>query len=617
MVGIGALYSSCPVIRIPVYATAMEEFRMPRVQIEMLNEICRGHSHLQNIRFPLIRDNRIGILIGADAFTATVPRQFITGTTGTPYGVNTLLGWTLTGPIPQSNTQKKVGHSNSTSITLFNHIRRRQDNPDEDLLQLFWTIEGANFNQCSSKGQSADNKEALSILNDTIKHIGDRYQIGLPWKKDITLPNNYFMAKVQWHALQQRLERDTNLRDRYEETIKKGLDKNYITTADPSCRHSVWYLPHHPVISKQKPEKIRRVTNAASKYKGTSLNDALLAGPDLLCNLYGLLRFRQYSVAITADLEEMIMQIGIQPKDQDYLRFLWTENGKEKIFKYNWLSFGSTCSPSCAFFVLQKCAKDNKHEHPEAHTSIMQQFYMDDFMQTYSSEGEARRSAEEIKTVLHTGGFNLTKFLINKPAALENLMEEDKAEMKAQRILGQPWNPKTDKLMFAKPKFLYTGQQMTQRKVLSIAASLFDPDGLISPFAIRIRCILQRIIKEGRNWYQPVSECYLQELQEWMDELDSMTPIQIPRCLIPNTNETHQLHTFTDASMSGIAAIVYVRTTNADGSCISQYVISKTKVAPIKQLSVPKLELEAATLGAEQGGFCESKMTTTITSKHF
>ena len=130
------------------------------------------------------------------------------------------------------------------------------------------------------------------------------------------------MAKVQWHALQQRLERDTNLRDRYEETIKKDLDKNYITTADSSSRHSVWYLPHHPVINKQKPDKIRRVTNAASKYKGISLNDALLTGPDLLCNLHGLLlRFRQYSVAITADIEAMFMQIGIQPQDQDYLRF--------------------------------------------------------------------------------------------------------------------------------------------------------------------------------------------------------------------------------------------------------------------------------------------------------
>ena len=588
---------------------------MPRVQIEMLNEICRDHSHLQNTRFPTIRDNRIGILIGADAFTATVPKQFTTGPTGTPYGVNTLLGWTLTGPIPQRYTQKRVGHSNSTSITLFNHIRRQQDYTDEDFLQLFWTIEGVNFKQCSSKGQSADDKEALSILNDTIKHIGDSYQIELPWKK---LPNNYFMAKVQWHALQQRLERDTNLRDRYEETIKKDLDKNYITTADPSCRHSVWYLPHHPVMNKKRPDKIRRVTNAASKYNGTSLNDALVTGLDLLCNLHGLLlRFRQYSVAITADIEAMFMQIGIQPQNQDYLRFLWTDNGKEKIFKYNRFIFGATCSPSCAIFVLQNCAKDKKQEHSEAHKSIMQQFYMDVFMQTYSSEGEARRSAEEIKTVLHTGGFNLTMLLSDKPAALENLLEEDKAEMKAQRILGQTWDPKTDKLMFAKPKLLYKRQQMTQRKVLSMAASLFDPVGVISPFAIRIRCILQRVIKEGRNGHQPVSECYQQKLQEWMDELDSMTSFQIPRCLIANTNGTHQLHTFTDASMSAIAAIVYLRTTNADGSCTSKSVISKTKVEPIKQLSIPRLEVEAATLGAELAGFCESEMTTIITSNHF
>ena len=189
-------------------STAMEEFRMPRVQIEILNEICRDHSNLQNIRFSTIRDNKIGILIKADAFTATLPRQFTTGPTGTPYGVNALLGWTLTGRFPQWYTQKRVGQSNSTSITVFNHIKRQQGDPDEDLLQLFWKIEGVNFNQCSSKGQSSDDKEAS--LNDTIKHISDRYQIGLPWKKDITLPNNYFMAKVHWHALQQTLKRDTN-----------------------------------------------------------------------------------------------------------------------------------------------------------------------------------------------------------------------------------------------------------------------------------------------------------------------------------------------------------------------------------------------------------------------
>ena len=207
---------------------------------------------------------------------------------------------------------------------------------------------------------------------------------------------------------------------------------------------------------------------------------------------------------------------------------------------------------------------------------------MDGFMHTYPSEEEARRSADEIRTVLHTGGFNLTKFLSNRPAALDNLLEEDKAKRKSRRILDQTWDPRTDKLMFAKPKLLYTGQQMTQRKVLSMPASLFDPVGLISPSAIKIRCILEKLIKDGRNWDQPVSDCYQQELQEWMDEFDSMTSIEIPRSLISITNGTHQLHTFTDAAMSAIAAIVHMRTTKADGSSTSRYVISKTKVAPIK-----------------------------------
>ena len=101
--------------------------------------------------------------------------------------------------------------------------------------------------------------------------------------------------------------------------------------------------------------------------------------------------------------------------------------------------------------------------------------------------------------------------------------------------------------MFAYPKLLYTGR------------------------------ILQENIKEGRKWHQPVTECYKQELQEWRDEFDSMTSIQNPRRLIPNTNGTHQLHRFTDASVSAISAIVYVRTTDADGSSTSQYVISKKK----------------------------------------
>ena len=133
----------------------------------------------------------------------------------------------------------------------------------------------------------------------------------------------------------------------------------------------------------------------------------------------------------------MFMQIDIQPQDQDYLRFLWTEDDDEKSFKYNELFFGATCSLSCAILLLQSCANDHKQEHPKAHTSIMQQFYTDDFMQTYPLREQARRGAQKIKNVLQTGELNLTTILSNKPTTLENVPEEDKTEKKTQK---NPWS---------------------------------------------------------------------------------------------------------------------------------------------------------------------------------
>ena len=95
------------------------------------------------------------------------------------------------------------------------------------------------------------------------------------------------------------------------------------------------------------------------------------------------------------------MQIVIHPQDRKDLRSLWSKVGTEKIFNYYRLLFRATCPPFSAIFVLQNCANDHKQEHSEAsvlyQAAIIQQFYMDDFMQTYPSEKDARRSAEEIK----------------------------------------------------------------------------------------------------------------------------------------------------------------------------------------------------------------------------
>ena len=269
------------------------------------------------------------------------------------------------------------------------------------------------------------------------------------------------------------------------------------------------------------------------------------------------------------------MQVGIREEDQDALRFLWSDSDQERTSKYQRLIFGATCSPACAIFVLQKCAMDNRQEHPKIFDSITKQFYMDDFIQTFSTEEEAANTATELKYVLKTGGFNITNFLSNNPAVLERIPEEDRiGVLKLQRILDQTWNRE---LLFAKPKHSYERENITQRKLLSMTASLFDPIGIISPFAIRLRCILQKLVEQGHKWDQLLSKEHYDEIQQWMEHFQNMPSIQIPRCLVPKVDGTHELHTFTDASLSAVSAVVYLRTISADGSIATHYVISKSR----------------------------------------
>ena len=98
---------------------------------------------------------------------------------------------------------------------------------------------------------------------------------------------------------------------------------------------SIWYLPHHPVTNPNKPGKVRRVANAASKFRGESLNSNLLTGPDLLNNLVGVLsRFREHPIAVLSDIEGMFMQIAVRQEDQSALRFLWMIDNSIRQFQF-------------------------------------------------------------------------------------------------------------------------------------------------------------------------------------------------------------------------------------------------------------------------------------------
>ena len=105
----------------------------------------------------------------------------------------------------------------------------------------------------------------------------------------------------------------------YQKTLDTDIEKRYVksVTFSDTTPDRIWLLPHHLVTNPNKPGKVRRVSNTASTFKGYSLNSNLLTGPDLVNSLVGLLtRFRENSVAFTADIEAIFMQVGIIETDQ-------------------------------------------------------------------------------------------------------------------------------------------------------------------------------------------------------------------------------------------------------------------------------------------------------------
>ena len=144
------------------------------------------------------------------------------------------------------------------------------------------------YKQVNSR--SAEDKRAAKILDSSTVHDGSRYAVGMLWaEKSNMLPDNYYSALVQLKSLEKRLAKDPHLRNQNTKTIGDDLSKGYVIQVTPHnfSNRSIrdWCLPHHPVVNRNKPGKLRRVLNGASKFHGTSLNKSLLVGPDLLQTL--------------------------------------------------------------------------------------------------------------------------------------------------------------------------------------------------------------------------------------------------------------------------------------------------------------------------------------------
>ena len=574
----------------------------------------RTWKHLQGI-VPH-RENEgvtIELLVGLDTPQALEPLEVRAGCDGAPFAVRTRLGWTVNGP---------VGYPRLGAITgcSLNSVSHKRDNQLESLVRRFWELETEVDKRRDNEdlALSIDDERVINLWSSTIRVVAGHYQLPIPFRKERpNLPDNRSMAVRRLGGLRRRLLKNSDLHDRYKREIQLLLDKGYaevIPTAElESNSDYTWYLPHHPVLNPNKPDKLRIVLDCAATHDSMSLNSQVLQGPDLTNKLLGiLLRFRRGRVALMADIEAMFHQIKVYPQHRDALRFLWWHDGdltrKPLSYRMTVHPFGGVWSPSCAAFALQRTLADRKNEFPEASSIAAQGFYVDDLLISMDSTEKAKTAAQQLREMLASKGFRLTKWMSTHREVLASVPVNDRhsevqevelihKDLPVERALGVRWDLQRDKFAI---QVNIRNKPATKRGLLSTISSVYDPLGFVSPYLIRAKMIFQEECRRKMGWDEPLEKANLRSWENWQEDLKYLANFQIPRCYKREGRsqpQSVQLHHFCDASQRAFGTVSYLRIADECGVHCS-FVFGKAKLAPLKQQTIPRLELCAAVLAA-------------------
>ncbi|XP_071132834.1 uncharacterized protein [Mytilus edulis] len=576
------------VLIVPMIATPLQNH---------IRYIDRNNNYLKGLKLahPVTQQDtfEISLLIGADFYWEIIEDKVVRG--NGPIAVKSKLGYLLSGPLHS----EKSKHSTTSSI--FNVLISRKT--EEHDLEAFWKLEAIGIE--SPEVHEKENDYIRNYQVSSIEFRDHKYYAKLPWKTDHDeLPLNYAVTKKRTESVIRRLRQEPNMLKKYSDIItdqeNRGfIERVYETEPIPNKIH---YIPHHPVKKDSSTTPIRIVYDCSCRISPNhpSLNDCLMNTPPILNDLTKILiRFRLNRYAITTDIEKAFLHVGLHEDDRDVTRFLWLSNPSDPDshlieYRFKAVLFGATCSP---FILNATLLKHLQQTNNTTRKLLERDLYVDNILSSLNTEDDAIVYFKEARKLMNKAGFNLRSWTSNSEkvrtlAATENVLDTDEET----KILGMRWNSVTDELFYPKREILNSSEIVTKREILKHSSRIYDPLGLLSPVTIRNKILLQDIWKRGFDWDQKVDE----DIRiSWMDlakDVEQVTHEVFNRYLFSKTscNSTgNNLHVFVDASTKAYGAVAYL----CNGSD-STLVMAKTRVAPLKELTLPQLELMAAVIGA-------------------
>ncbi|XP_071055150.1 uncharacterized protein [Onthophagus taurus] len=555
------------------------------------------HKFLQNLTFH--RDQysnikEIDLLIGAELVPQLLIGGRVMGGPDDPVAIESVFGWILMGRSTSSSTNSLI-----TCLSI-------DDVSFENTIQKFWELESLPTKTitCSEDQQCEDHFQKFCSRTET-----GRFMVSLPFKPhEPVLGESYQQALKRFLSLEKRLSRDPILKMDYIKFMEDYLAKGHMSlhSTSPSISTAVYFIPHHCILRPDSAStKLRVVFDAsATSSNGKSLNDTLQVGPKLQQDIIKiLLTFRCFKFAFICDIKQMYRQILVSPNHRDYQRILWRFSENEPIKQYilNTVTYGVVSSPFLALRTILEIANLYASEFPQACKSLKNNIYVDDIVTGASSLEEILSLQRDLITVLNKCGFELRKWASNcseilsavSTSDIQSTVSFDSEEIACVKVLGLQWDPKIDQFKYS---YCYRDVQCTKRSILSDIARIYDPLGFLAPCTLKAKHVMQQLWQLKTSWDDSPPISIQQNWEFFKNQLPGLSKFHLPRYMLSNNYKSIQLHLFCDASQIGYCAVAYLRVEKQTNQVNTQFICAKTRVAPLKVISIPRLELCAAVL---------------------
>lgn len=533
----------------------------------------------------------INVLLGADVFMNVLRGQTLAGQ---PSAINTMFGWVVMGSSSSnSNLSDAVALIGTPAHTL------------DDAVKRFWQWEEPPE---ISIPHPDDEQAEKQFVNNVALDQG-RFVVPLLLRDHPVIGNSFQGACSRFYNLERRLNRNSDLRSAYVAFMDAYVTAGHMDLVPAEyIGKAKYYIPHHGIFKDGNvTSKIRVVFDASMKASNdVSLNDLLFTGPKLQRHISDVVsRFRLHAFVMTTDICQMYRQILICPEQRTYQHILWRSSSEQPLqeFRLNTVTYGLRSSPYLALRCLKELADKYTFEYPGAASVLYKDIYVDDILTGADTLSGARALQQELVSLLRHAGFELKKWAANDPDLLTDVPVDDRQSTLSFadendniiHILGLKWNSVSDEFQYVVRPFHFN--VWTKRNILSSISRLYDPLGWITPVIFTAKVLIQRLWAASVGWDDPIPENIRHDWLEFASQLPCLETLTLSRRATVPDASCYRLIAFCDASEKGYASCVYLQAVGLPDMRAPILITAKAKVAPLKSISIPRLELQACVLG--------------------